>query len=97
MTDRNGYMCTTPVSTQRKMTLISGPTTYISVTQGCSLMFETISISRYSESMLPFWVKHSITVALLLTPFSPGILGVCGAQFEVNKIEKTLPAQPHPP
>jgi hypothetical protein len=47
--------------------------------------------------MLPFWVKHSITVALLLTPFSPGILGVCGAQFEVNKIEKTLPAQPHPP
>jgi hypothetical protein len=39
-------------------------------------------------------VKHSINVALLITPFSPGILAVCGAQLEVTQIEKALPVQP---
>ena len=60
-------------------------------------MFETIRISRYSESLLLAWVKHSIAVSLLATLFSPIVPAVWGAQFDVNKIENALAAPPYVP
>lgn len=60
-------------------------------------MLQTIKISQYSERVLPSYVKHSIAVALLATLFAQPIPAVWGAQFEIDKIEKTLAAPPYVP
>lgn len=60
-------------------------------------MFETISISRYSKSMLLAKLKHCVVVALLATLSSSFLTAVWGAQFEVEKLEKALAAPPHVP
>ena len=59
-------------------------------------MFGTIRISRYSEKVLPAWLKRSIAVAFTIF-FSPLIPMVWGGEFDVNKLESALSAPPYVP
>ena len=52
-------------------------------------MFETIRISRYSESLLHAWVKHSIAISLLAILFSTPLSAVWAIQIENHGIGKS--------
>src|SRR5262245_50641006 len=66
--DRNGSMCTTPVTTRRKTTRTSGPTTCISVIQGCSRTFETIRRSHCNRVQAWVGIAAALLVILVSHP-----------------------------